>query len=63
MEAYCVKCREKVTIANPEEVTLKNGRPATKGDCSTPGCGTKVFRIGKAKQILQGVVDMPTPCS
>jgi hypothetical protein len=25
---------------------LKNGRPATKGDC--PACGTKVFRIGKS---------------
>jgi hypothetical protein len=24
---------------------LKNGRPATQGEC--PVCGTKVFRIGK----------------
>ena len=46
MEAYCLKCREKREISNPEEVTLKNGRPATKGDC--PACGTKVFRIGKS---------------
>ena len=46
MEAYCLKCREKREITNPEQVTLKNGRPATKGDC--PQCGTKVFRIGKA---------------
>ena len=46
MEAYCLKCREKREISNPEEVTLKNGRPATKGDC--PTCGTKVFRIGKS---------------
>ena len=46
MEAYCLKCRKKREITNPEQVTLKNGRPATKGDC--PTCGTKVFRIGKS---------------
>ncbi len=46
MEAYCLKCREKREITNPEQVTLKNGRPATKGDC--PTCGTKVYRIGKS---------------
>ncbi len=46
MEAYCLKCRERREISNPEQVTLKNGRPATKGDC--PACGTKVFRIGKS---------------
>ncbi|GBF24206.1 hypothetical protein MnTg01_00544 [archaeon MnTg01] len=42
---YCVKCRKKVEMKDPEEVTLKNGRPAAKGTC--PNCGTKVFRIGK----------------
>ena len=46
MEAYCLKCRKKQEINNAEQVTLKNGRPATKGDC--PECGTKVFRIGKS---------------
>ncbi len=46
MEAYCLKCRDKREITNPEQVTLKNGRPATKGDC--PACGTKVYRIGKS---------------
>ena len=46
MEAFCLKCREKREITNPEQVTLKNGRPATKGDC--PTCGTKMFRIGKS---------------
>jgi len=47
MEAYCVKCRKKVTMQNPEEITMKNGKPASRGVC--PNCGTKVFRIGKAK--------------
>ena len=43
--AYCVKCRTKREIKDPQEVTLKNGRPAVKGTC--PECGTIVFRIGK----------------
>ena len=43
--AYCMKCRKKVEMANPKQVTMKNGRPATQGTC--PVCGTKVFRIGK----------------
>jgi len=44
--AYCMKCKKKVEIRNPRQITLKNGRPATQGVC--PMCGTKVFRIGKA---------------
>jgi len=44
MQAYCVKCRRKVEIANAKTITMKNGRPATQGVC--PVCGTKVFRIG-----------------
>jgi len=43
--AYCVKCRTKRDMQNPEKVTLKNGRPARKGKCGT--CGTNMFRIGK----------------
>jgi len=46
MEAYCFKCRDKREIQGPQQVTLKNGRPATQGVC--PVCGTKVFRIGKS---------------
>ncbi len=44
--AYCVKCKKKVEIKNPKQVTLKNNRAAVQGVC--PFCGTKVFRIGKA---------------
>ena len=43
-QAYCVKCKAKTEIKDPQKVTLKNGKPATKGSC--PKCGTKVFRIG-----------------
>lgn len=41
--AYCVKCKAKKEIANPQRVTMRNGRPALQGTCST--CGTKVIRI------------------
>ena len=42
---YCVKCHSKQGMANPEQTTMKNGRPATRGTCSV--CGTGMFRIGK----------------
>ena len=45
MDAYCFKCRAKREIGGAQQITLKNGRPATHGTC--PLCGTKVFRIGK----------------
>jgi RNase P subunit RPR2 len=44
--AYCLKCRAKREMRNPQRVTLKNGRPATNGTC--PNCGTPMYRIGKA---------------
>ena len=43
--AYCVKCKEKRLIANPQNTVMKNGHPAIKGTCSV--CGCKVFRIVK----------------
>lgn len=46
MQAYCLKCRQKREMNNPQRTTLKNGRPATQGVC--PVCRTKMFRIGKA---------------
>ena len=42
-EGYCVKCKEKREIKDPEEVVMKNKRRAMKGTC--PVCGTKMFRI------------------
>ncbi len=44
-EGYCVKERKKVEIKDPQQITMKNGRPAIQGTC--PDCGTKIFRIGK----------------
>ena len=46
MQAYCLKCRQKRDMNNPQQVSLKNGRPATQGSC--PVCGTKMYRIGKS---------------
>ena len=46
MQGYCMKCKTKREMKSTEQVTMKNGRPATKGIC--PTCGTKMFRIGKA---------------
>lgn len=44
-EGFCVKCRKKVKIQNPQIVTLKNNRKAVVGTC--PICGTKVYRFIK----------------
>ncbi|MBA2505818.1 MAG: hypothetical protein H0V29_07725 [Thermoleophilaceae bacterium] len=44
-EGYCVKEKKKVEMKDPEQVTMKNGRPAIKATC--PSCGTKMFKIGK----------------
>ena len=44
VEAYCVKCRTKREMQDPQQVTMKNGRPAMSGKC--PVCGTTLYRIG-----------------
>jgi hypothetical protein len=44
LEAYCVKCKSKREMKDPNKVTMKNGRPATEGKCAV--CGTKIFKIG-----------------
>ncbi len=46
-EAYCVKCKAKREMKDTVEVTMKNGRKAVKGTCST--CNTGMYKIlGKA---------------
>ncbi len=44
VEAYCVKCRAKRPMQDPQRTQLKNGKPATQGAC--PVCGTKMFKMG-----------------
>ncbi len=47
MQMYCVKCRQKRDANDVQQVTMKNGKPATQGVCSV--CGTKMYKIGAAK--------------
>ena len=42
--AFCVKCKTKREMKNPQNITMKNGRKAMKGVC--PVCSTTLFRIG-----------------
>jgi len=40
---YCVKCKTKREMKDPQKVTMKNGKPALKGQCSV--CGTTINTI------------------
>jgi DNA topoisomerase I len=44
LEAYCVRCKEKREIQNPEAGFTVVGTPLTRGTC--PECGTKLARMG-----------------
>jgi hypothetical protein len=46
VQGYCVKCKAKREMRNPQAVTMKNKKPATTGTC--PVCSTKMYKIGKA---------------
>ena len=48
MEAYCVKCKSKREINNPEAAFNKIGAPVTKGSC--PVCNTVLYRTGKTPE-------------
>jgi len=52
MDAYCVKCRTSREMKEPKAVTMKNGKPATRGVCAV--CGTKMFRMGTALPFTVG---------
>jgi len=43
---YCMKCKAERDMKNPEQITMRNGRPATQGTCAV--CATKIFKIGAA---------------
>ena len=47
MEAYCVKCKTKRKIQEPQAVFTSTGTPATRGVC--PVCGTTLFRMGRTE--------------
>ena len=45
MEAYCMKCKTKREIVDPQATFNSAGAPVTKGTCGE--CGTTLYRIGK----------------
>ncbi len=45
MEAYCMKCKAKREMANPEATFNAAGAPVTRGVCTV--CGTKMYRTGR----------------
>jgi len=47
VEAYCVKCKQKREIQNPEPTFTASGSPATRGSC--PVCGSKLYRMGRTE--------------
>ncbi len=44
MEAYCVKCKTKREIQNPQPLFNSRGAAYTKGTCAV--CGTNIMRLG-----------------
>ncbi len=44
LQAYCVKCKTKRTLLNPQAVYSVTGTPMTKGQCEV--CGTTMSRMG-----------------
>jgi DNA topoisomerase I len=47
LEAYCVKCRTKREMQNPQPEFTSTGAPGTRGIC--PVCGTTLFRMGRTE--------------
>ncbi len=46
--AYCLKCKAKREMRDPQPVFLGGGRPATQGTCSV--CGTHLTRLGRTTE-------------
>jgi hypothetical protein len=40
-----MKCKATKEMKDVQDIVMKNGRPAAKGNCET--CGTKMFKIKK----------------
>ncbi len=50
-QAYCVKCKTKRDIQNPQPIFTKTGTPATSGIC--PVCGTRMTSDGADRSSQQ----------
>ena len=47
MEAYCMKCKAKREISEPQATFNKSGAPVTRGICLV--CGTALYRTGRSE--------------
>ena len=54
-EAYCLQCRSKRSMHEPEEVVMEGGRVRTQGKCSD--CGRLISRMGRL--LVYGVTPSP----
>jgi DNA topoisomerase-1 len=56
-QAYCVTCKTKREMTNPEPVYTKTGTPGTRGTCAV--CGQNLFRMGATP----AHADLPKPAA
>jgi len=56
LEAYCVKCKEKREIQNPQAEFNSRSTPVTTGICKV--CDTKLYRMGRT-EMHEGLVAPP----
>jgi DNA topoisomerase I len=47
VEAYCMKCKTKREIVNPQAMFNASGAPVTRGTCGI--CGTTLYRMGRTE--------------
>lgn len=55
INGYCMRCKAKREMTNPEEVIMKNKRNAVKGKCSI--CGTNMFKILGVKKDIPATTE------
>jgi len=46
IQGYCLKCKSRRGIKNPNQVRTKDGRPRTKGSCVV--CSSRMSTLAKA---------------
>ena len=57
IEAYCMTCKQKTVMDDPEPIWTRRGAPGLRGTCSI--CGTVVFRMGRTA--AHGRLKRPQP--
>jgi len=57
IEAYCMTCKQKTVMDDPEPIWTRRGAPGMRGTCSI--CGTVVFRMGRTA--AHGRLKRPQP--